>query len=95
MDMQNVHNVIATLRKMDHDQKANTIQTYVDTAKNWEDEAVLYKEEVERLLKIFKKLDVMYQPHDKNIPNHKGLLDSPVSLLINTRDAIDTALNKE
>jgi hypothetical protein len=81
-------NSISALKEMNHSQKAEIFQEVLD-------EAILYKEEVERLLNIFKKLDQMYQPHNKDIPNHKGLLDSPISLQMNTRAAINAALNLE
>jgi hypothetical protein len=46
-----------------------------------------------RLLRIFQKLDNMYQPHTPE--TFFGLLDSPDSLISHTKEAIQAALKKE
>lgn len=47
--------------------------------------------EYERLLAIFRKLDRLYQPHNREKTPY-GLLDSPMSLITQTRQAINSAL---
>ncbi len=48
--------------------------------------------EYNRLNEIFLKLDKLYKPHTQENPF--GLMDSPQSLISQTREAIDFALNK-
>jgi tRNA C32,U32 (ribose-2'-O)-methylase TrmJ len=84
MKTEHAQNSIESLKVMGHHQKAEVFQEILD-------EANLYKKEVERLLNIFKKLDKYYKPHSNENP--WGMMDSPVSLQKNTRDAINAALN--